>query len=348
MIIYIIGSTNRPSGGTKVMHQIANLFIEKGYKSYVVVEDDSECTFLCHPAPSLSFQDFEKQIKAEDITITFWTSRKIVESIDKKINYKRILWYHGASLPTGKNALGEYSFSKESPFTQFWNVSKVCAEYLEQKYSLSKKMGIVYPFFDTEEIQKHQNDVDKYKRNGILMLARRGKKYIDLVKKKMGNKTKITILEPPYHEEEFFNLLLKHKFFVSVDPGVDNFISINRIFKNGIKCAIDSDFRTKYVNRHKWIVPEGHLLGFPMPPIEAALLGCTVIGFAMGGGLEWMNTGNCFLAHDRDKKSLLDNIQKALGADETTLEMKRQSAYESTQKFTREHTWVQLSNLLNL
>src|SRR5690606_1913221 len=109
-------------------------------------------------------------------------------------------------------------------FTHFWNVSKACAEYLERKYDIPK-MSIVHPFFDTNSIKKYQIDLSKCKRDGILLLARRGKEYIPTIKNIYKKDIKITILYPPYHEEEFFELLLKHKFFVSVDSGVDNVVS---------------------------------------------------------------------------------------------------------------------------
>lgn len=55
--------------------------------------------------------------------------------------------------------------------------------------------------------------------------------------------------------------------------------------------------------------PDGRMSGeaFPLPPLEAMAAGCVVIGFAAGGGLEYMADGaNCLLAPDGDFDRLYD------------------------------------------
>jgi glycosyltransferase involved in cell wall biosynthesis len=352
MKIFVFSAHNKPSGGTKVLNQVVNLFIDHGHDACLVIPDKSEvATFIDNPAPTCDYKDVKKLCTSEDIIIDGWQWKEawnLIKSVPAK---EKIFWQHGASIPKGKQVVGDIIYKKGHPYTQFWNVSQACAEYIKEKYNI-KKIGIVHPFFDTSSIKTYidqkNNLKNNLKREGILMLDRRGKKHIKEVIKKFGDKQKITVLQQPYHEEDFFKLLLTHKFFISVDPGVDNHFSLIKKIKDIINSIFNSEFREKHSNRATWIIPKGHLLGFPMPPVEAALLGCSVIGFAMGGGLEWMNKNNCFIVKDRNTKDLLNQINIALSSSDEELSNKIIDADIAASKFTKEHTWKQLKKLLDI
>ena len=347
MTVFVTSGSNKPSGGTKVCNQLAWLFQKHGYESYVVPADSSgTATFLNEAVKAIDVETYASMLSPDDISIDFWPEKSLVDVVNQKINRKRIFWQHGASIPKKGLTVGDSIFKKGNPYTQHWNVSKACADYLQEKYNL-EKMPIVHPFFDSPSMEEFVKEKDKGDREGLLLLERRGANFIPSILEKFSDKLKITVLKQPYHEKILFQELLKHKFFVSVDGGI-NKPTLERRFKSAVKKIISSDFRDRSNKTNTWIFPEGHLLGFPMPPVEAAWLGTIVIGFAMGGGLEWMNKDNCFLAKDRDQDSLLLQIDQALMSSEKEIEQIRSRATVNTAQFNQEHTWNQISRLLDL
>jgi len=342
MKIFLSGAHNKPSGGTKVINQIVRLFNEKGYEAYMVIPGKPyKADFIDDLAETIGFSDMVKMCEEEDIIIDNW---QLVESWNatKKSKAKRkVFWQHGASIPVGKNYTGPKVFGKNTIYTHQWNVSRVCKEYIQNKYSVNK-IDIVHPFFDSDTLKKYSAQRFRYKRNGILCLASRGNHYIPKIIRAFGSKTKITVIHGYYREEEFFEELVRHKFFVSVDDGVRN--RPLKIIKRKLLSLVKPEIK----NGNFWLVPKGRLLGFPMPPAEAASCGTVVIGFAMGGGLEWMNNSNCYLAKDRDLNSLLSQIKNALNTDEKKLLEISNTAYQTISKFNKEHTWKQICSSLNL
>ena len=87
--------------------------------------------------------------------------------------------------------------------------------------------------------------------------------------------------------------------------------------------------------------------GFPLPPAEAAMCGSIVIGFHMGGGLEWMSSSTCFPAKDRSYLSLMEKIREALSASDDELHTMRENAFRAVNKFNKEHTWQQIETFLS-
>jgi glycosyltransferase involved in cell wall biosynthesis len=342
MKIFLSGAHNKPSGGAKVINQVANLFNEKGYEAYKVISGKPyKADFIDNPAETIGFDDMVKICKKEDVIIDCW---QLVESWNATKNSKarrKVFWQHGASIPVGRKYIGPRVFGKNTIYTYQWNVSEACKEYIQKKYSVDK-IDVVHPFFDSETLKRYSAQRLIHKRNGILCLASRGSHYIPKIIRAFGSKTKITVIHGYYREEEFFEELIRHKFFVSVDDGVRN-RPLKRI-KRKLLSLINPEMR----DANSWIVPKNHLLGFPMPPAEAARCGAVVIGFAMGGGLEWMNKSNCYLAKDRDLNSLLFNIKKALSTSEKELTKISKATYEATNKFNKEHTWKQICSSLGI
>lgn len=342
--VYITGASNKPSGGVKVMNQVAVLFEEQGFESYVVPADGSaQATFLDQPAKTLRVQDYERRLREDDITIDFWPDKRLVEIATQKKNKTRIFWQHGASIPVGGTTVGDVVFRPGNPYTQHWNVSRACEDYFQTKYGLS--MPIVRPFFDSPTMREFQ-ERPPIPREGFLLLARRGQKYLPAIQRLLKGQ-RLTILKEPYHERDFFEALRRHTFFISTDDGI-HAPSLARRSKNVLRRLLLSAVREQAKHTNQWIIPPGHLLGFPMPPVEAAWLGCIMIGFAMGGGLEWMNENNCFLAKDANPSSLLEQTKKALRVKPEERESTCERAKQATSVFTKESTWQQIASCLSL
>lgn len=342
--VYITGASNKPSGGVKVMNQVAVLFEEHGFGSYVVPADGTpQATFLDHPAKTISVEDYAKRVGEDDITIDFWPDKRLAEIAAQKKNKTRIFWQHGASIPIGGTTVGDVVFRPGNPYTQHWNVSRVCADYFQAHYSLL--MPVVHPFFDSAMMREFQ-ERSPVPREGFLLLARRGQKYIPAIQRLLKGQ-RLTILQEPYHERELFEALSCHTFFISTDDGIHPPTLIRKT-KKFIRALLSREVREKTKRTNRWIVPEGNLLGFPMPPVEAAWLGCITIGFAMGGGLEWMNKQNCLLASDANGRSMLQKIEQAINMKEDERALMKKQARNDTRLFRQEETWKTLQRLLPL
>ena len=126
--------------------------------------------------------------------------------------------------------------------------------------------------------------------------------------------------------------MIEHKFFLSTAIGPSP-----QYVKNIIKILIGKN-PVKVINPYRE--------GFPLPPAEAAMCGSIVIGFAMGGGLEWMSSKTCFLAKDRSYISLMKKIKEALSASDEQLDTIRENAFRAVSEFNKEHTWQQIKNFL--
>lgn len=345
MKVYVTGPSNYPSGGTKVMNQIVQLFREKGLESFLVLADEgSSATFIDQPPPVMNISEYEKNLRNEDLTIDFWPAQRFFDITSKKINRYRVFWQHGASIPTGKDLVDSKVFEKGNPYTHHWNVSKACRDYISEKFQLSP-IAIIHPFFDTESMKDSLVQKESSIRNGFLVIARRGSKYIPSIIKELCPRHKVTVLHGMFHEKELFEELIHHQFFISIDHGIHGPTLLNKLIV-AAKKTINKELRIKEQQRNTWLLPPNHMLGFPMSAAEAAWLGAFVIGFAMGGGLEWMNEENCFLAKDANQESLLSSIKRALQATPSQLQAMAKNAETSVGKFTKEQTWNEIKQSL--
>jgi hypothetical protein len=348
--IFIIIPHNNPSGGTKVANQVVNLFREKKFESFLVTleAEPKRADFMKEPAPVISLADFKKTCAAEDIAITFWQHREILEAVKGCPAAQKIFWQHGIIIPRYRDFNGEEYF-QPGIFTAYWNVSAACAEYIKKKYNLPL-VKIVHPFFDDQTLLEYFQKKEEYKREGILILRRRGQEAIpDIIS--AFPRQKITILEKIFHDDHFYAELIKHEFFISTDNGINGAPLIKNRWRRWLKKS-RTDFREFFKGddggQMSWIKPEKNLLGFPVSACEAAWLGTTVIGFAMGGGLEWMNENNMYLAKDGDIYSLLEKIGAALNDSRDKRETKKSLAELAVKKFSRENVWQDLAKNLNL
>ena len=345
MKIFISGAGSNPSGGHKVLNQVVNLFIEKGLEAYCVVPGKKkQAHFLSEPAPVLNYSEVPMLCSKNDVIIDLWPLKKIYENTKICSAETKVFWQHGVSLPVGPDFVGEKIFSRDSCYNQHWNVSQVCAEFYKKKYNIEQH--IVNPFFDTPIQKKYSLLRNDKCRKGILLLSRRGREINDRIIARFGNKHKITILAGYFHEEDFYKLLLEHEIFVCADAGIgerpytwkSKSLQILKQMKNKMKLR----------EANSWLVPKEKWLGFPMPPVESALCGCSVVAFAMGGGLEWMQDCNCFLAKDKNWEDLLAKLNDALHCSQKKRNLMRENAFQKCSKFNKINTWQQLSAVLPL
>lgn len=335
---------NNPAGGVKVANQLVNLLIQKGWQAYLVVPQNVvRAQWMIHPAPVINLAQMKKLCLKEDIVIDNWPDRHTLAPVLRLPSRLKIFYCQGCSFPKSKDLIGDYFLKRDLGYDQFWAVSQDTLTYLQNHYPDIRKESwhLVHPYFDQEQTQRVRKKIEGPKRQ-ILCLGRKGRKYIHRAGLVFGRRIRFLIQEKNLTEKELYRLCGQSTFFLSTAIGIDN-----HHFVRGIKKALATLVGKDYTPTN-FIIPRGHREGFPLPPAEAALCGSVVIGFAMGGGLEWMNQENSFLAKDRSLVSLLYNLREALKADPRELLRKRRKALHSLQQFNQEHTWQQVRKALDL
>lgn len=334
---------NNPSGGVKVANQLANLFLDQGWRAYVVVARRvKKALWLNHPAPVLSLQAMAKMCQQEDLIIDNWSERRTMALTLKLPAATKIFYCQGCSFPKNKDLLGDYFLRKDLGYTHFWAVSVNTLQYLQKNYPVipPQKWSLVHPYFEHEIIQRMRSWAQPKRQ--ILCLGRKGRDYIRRAQKIFGSQIPFVLWDQPFREEEFYAQCSQSLFFLNTAIGIDNY-HLRRFWRKVMAIMQGREFDPLY-----FITPRGRREGFPLPPAEAALAGAVVIGFAMGGGREWMNRETCFLARDRRLVSLLWQIREALNASEVELSQKQKAARCALARFTPEHTWKQIKRSLDL
>lgn len=355
MKFFFLSIHNLPSGGTKVLNQMVNLCREKGFQSYLVtkVNQQHQASFLTQSAPVIGLSQFKQRCKKNDFIINCWQHKDLHQAVASVRARIKVFWHHGVAIPVYPNFNGEKIYQSKI-YDQFWNVSQACADFIKKKYNL-KKVSLVYPFFDDKTLLSFKKKSGKFKRKGILCLRRRGSEVLPNIIN-LFPKQKITALNSPFTDKELYEQLVKHEFFISYDNGLNGKILIKNKYQRflyklaRIKQNLSKQYvlKRKEIYSNKWIKPKENLLGFPMTACEAAWLGTTVIGFAMGGGLEWMAKDNMYLAKDGDIDSLLDKIRQAVDDSQENLNYKRKKAFKAVSKFNKNKTWDQITKLLGI
>lgn len=333
--IFVQIPTNNPSGGNKVANQLVNLFREHNYEAYVVLPAEmNQAKWLINPAPTINIARMKELCGADDIVIDNWIDRETVNETMKLKAKIKIYYSQGCTFYKSKNLIGDDFLKKDLGYTHFWVVSSDSLEYLKKKYPRIKKWYLIHPYLN------HDFNIDSQKnwerKNEILCFSRKGRWYIEIARMFYQNKIKFNVIDK-FTEREGYELMLSHKFFLSTAIGVNKqFIrNIARFLKYG-----NTNYNIKVIS------PNGYKEGFPLPPAEAAMCGSIVIGFAMGGGLEWMSPKTCFLAKDRSYFSLIKKLKEALSASDEHLNTMRENAFKAVSKFNREHTWQQIKAFL--
>lgn len=327
---------NYPAGGIKVAHQLVNLFIEKGYESYIVLPDRVyPARWLINPAPTINTARMKKICQREDIVIDNWIDKDTVFETSKLNARTKIFYLQGCTFYKSKKLIGDEFLKKDLGYTHFWVVSQDSLNYLKNKYNRIKKWYLIHPYLEFDLIERYKKNQKRKK--AILCFSRKGSPYIKTARFFYGNKINFNVVSKEFTEEESYKLFLSNKFFLHTAAGVNN-----RFFSN-----LKETLKGRMENTYSVIKPSGYREGFPLPAAEAAACGCIVIGFAMGGGLEWMRNDNCFLAKDRSYVSILKKTKEALFSSEEKLNTTRENALKTVTKFNKESTWHQISNFLN-
>lgn len=321
-------------------NQLVNLFQEHDYESYIVVPGEViTANWMIKPAPTISIKEMVKLCDGNDIIIENWIDKNVLSTIQKLKCRTKVIYYQGVTSYKNGQLIGDDPIKYNLGYTHFWVVSEDSYRYLSKKYHdypnmVSKRWYLVSPYFEHFIIASLRKETKK-RQNAILCLSRKGKSYISFAKALLGNKIRFDLINRKFTEIEAYELMTKYKFFLSTAIGVSpQYIkNIGRSLIRG-----KTDF-VKVINPYKE--------GFPLPPAEAALCGSIVIGFAMGGGTEWMSPNTCFLVKDRSYFSLVKRIKEALFASEEQLNVMGENAFKAVSKFTKENTWQQIEAFLN-
>lgn len=331
---------NNPSGGIKVANQLVNLFREHNYESYVVLPHETyQADWMLHPAPTINIARMKELCNSNDIVINNWLDKETIKETIKLKAKTKVFYCQGCTFPRSKTLIGDDHLKTDLGFTHFWAVSTDSLNYLTKTYPYVRSWYLVNPYFDSEFIRQTISGIQT--KHQILCLSRKGNKYVNFSRLLFGLRIKFEIINRKFTEKEFYQLCVASKFFLSTAIGIDN-----HLFKNFIKYIINILGTKKTYQTIHYVIPYGHKEGFPLPPAEAAACGSIVIGFAMGGGLEWMSPTTCFLAKDRSYFSLIKKIKEALSASYEQLSTMRENAFRAVSKFNKENTWQQIETFL--
>ena len=338
---------NNPSGGVKVGNQLVNLFREHNYESYVVLPSEVyQADWLINPAPTIGIAKMREIVQRNDIVIDNWPDKRTLAPLLRLKAKTKIFYLQGCTFSKDNNLIGDKFLRKNLGYTHFWVVSKDSLDYLKRKYSCIPKWYLINPYFDFKAINQVISGIKR--ENKILCLTRKGRNYIKLANLIFGSKIKFEQIDRIFSEKEFYQLAASSKFFLSTAVGIDNHYFKKILnFKKILKIFLNIFSKEKKYSITSYIIPIGHKEGFHLPPAEAAMCSSIVIGFAMGGGLEWMSPSTCFLAKDRSYFSLIKKTQEALSCSDERLDNIRKNALKAVSKFNKGHTWQQIEAFLN-
>ncbi len=335
MKVFIQFPHNLPTGGTKVANQIASLFVERGNGAYIVTPIKmAKVSWMKDTAECISQADMLNMCGADDIVIDNWNDRQSTEAMQRTPAKTKVFYCQDTCFPTGKNTIGHAIWSPQTGYTHYWAVSECTRRMLEKRYSLTN-IFVVNPIIPDAAHARFSIPLEE--RNGVLCLARRGPRHIAAIVSDYLEKVDFTIVsEREFNEWDIYDLMGRHKYFLGATVRPRAAMSIPRYLLSKLFPKYVGG-RTERVRRTE---------GFGLPPAEAAAAGCIVIGYAMGGGLEWMTKDNVFLARDRSIRSLKEMMGRALKMTDGEAEKMRKKASNAVKRLSKDHTWSQIQNFL--
>lgn len=347
--IFFTSGSNNPSGGGRVLNEVVTLARGKGYDAWLCLpkEHCRVATFVSNPAPVRTIEGLLGEVTSADVIVFGWHSVEEYELLEGARARLKVFWQHGNLIPLGPGLVSEKML--QSPqLDQYWNVSTACARFISEKYGL-EDFRIVPPFFE-EHTSSSSPPLPWHLREGILVQQRRGFELFPIVKW-IANRARVpvTVLEWPFHNADLLEALNRHQFFISFDRGLRYNPTLGRR-KQHFKKTMSSggSLREALSAKTTWVKQEQNLLGFPISAAQAARQGAVVVGFAMGGGLEWMSPQTTYLARDGSGIDLGRKLSDALRDSESNHQAKRKAALSAVKKFSAENTWTQIESALGL
>lgn len=339
--VFVQIPSNYPSGGIKVAHQLVNLFREHNYESYIVLPQKVyQADWLIYSTPTINIMRMKELCENDDIVIDNWVDKETIKETMKLKCCTKVFYAQGCTFPKSKTLIGDYFLKNDIGYTHFWTVSRDSLDYLKKTYPRVQSWHLVNPYFDLISIKQTISGIQRM--NKILCLSRKGNRYIQLSQLLFGSRIKFEVIRRKFTEKEFYQLCASSKFFLNTASGVENYT-----YKNFVKTILNALSKNKKYEIITYVIPSGHKEGFNLPPAEAAMCGSIGIGFAMGGGLEWMSPSSCFLAKDRSYFSLIKKVKEALSTSDEQLNAMRENAFRAVSKFNKENTWQQIETFLS-
>lgn len=331
--IFIQIPHNNPTGGMKVANQLAHLFCEHGFNGYVVTHGKkSKADWMSEPANCITQCEMVNICSKNDIIIDNTNDCTTINATRACPAIIKIFYSQGVCFPIAKGYIGSHVWSANNIYNHHWAGSKAIAKELMTRYKLAN-VTIVNPMVSTQAKMYYSKSFAE--RNGVLCLARKGSDHIGEIVRTFMKTIDFTIIaQRPFSEEEIFKKMGDHKYFLSTP--IHNDIPLWRWYGARFFPGLVGG-RTHRIFR---------IDGFGLPAVEAASCGAIVIGYALGGGLEWMNNENSFIAKDRSLHSLKEQFSNVLSLDNSSAEVVRQRAFCSVDKFSKENTWNQVSAFL--
>ncbi len=336
--VFIQSAHNRPSGGGKVNHMLACLFLRNGFDAFIFSPRKEVYTpsWLRGSAPILSNDAMAEMCTSSDIVIGTWPDKEAMELVrdcpaDVKIFYPQCNFFL-----EGETLVGDRVFNSDSGYTHFWSVSESNKNILEKKYQV--QCDIVHPYFDH---QYYANVRKNKERSGTLALSRKGAMYVTFIRGIFG-KENIHLLSGKFTEDDFAAEASHRNLFLHTAIGYQpNLKKKLRAWGKYLLTKGCVDRRTKVT-----YAGSRYDEGFPLPPAEAALSGCVIVGFAKNGDWEWMNHSNSFIAKDRSYYDLYQKVRKASSLQPSVLQDMNKQAVQALKKFNAERTWKEIQSSL--
>lgn len=339
-----------PSGGNLVLNEIVELCRFNGLDAFLAMPDDivAPLEFVSNPAPVVSFNYLRQNLTNDDFLVVGWHTVEERDFLRYSKARLKIFWQHGILLPLGPGLTGE-DILRDQAFDQYWNVSKACGEFICEKYRV-ERYELVQPFFS--DGRQEFSDVERaYSGNQLVVLAqeRRGleqKNSLDKIARAGG--VEISMLRSPFSNTDFINALRQADIFLSWDRGLE-LPSIRKRYWS-YKEALDGKLplTDALFPPKKWVDHGVQLLGFPIGAAQAAIAGACVVAYPMGGGLEWMDSSNTYLANDGDARSFQSAFRRAIEDDPKSRKLRAEKAFRRVVEFSSTRTWSKIAGAFGL
>jgi len=336
--VFIQSNHNRPSGGTKVTHQLARLFRGHGIEAHIFspAGEVYEPDWMSSTAPVISNERMRDMCSSLDIVIGNWPDFETSAFIRDCPAQVKIFYPQCNFFLRGKHMIGNDIFKTEWGYNGTWAVSESNKNILDARYGTN--CTVVHPYFEHERFQP---DAQNAARSGILSLSRKGNRHVRFIAAAVGGH--MTVLRGRFTEQEFIDAASRHSLFLHTALGYQPDWSKKIRAWGKYIMSLGAEDRITQVTYAGSKYDEG----FPLPPAEAALVGCVVVGFAKNGDLEWMDDDNTFIARDRSYFDLYRQVRRALSTPEPELHFMNARARQRLQTFTGERTWAEITSFFD-